>query len=184
MDRKYCLRIVTAAKSIDDLERIFAEIVEQVRQADSMFPDGSERANCLSQEYDFESMREDVDYVTETTYYKKVITETISNDFPPEMSVDIKLASEIEIGDYIKLSNGNLFYVDDIDMEFISDDVADKYGEDDDDISPEDTKYTFWNVHQTHRDDEYYLPPGVEKLDDGDCISDLDFDDVLYVVRF
>ena len=106
-----------------------------------------------------------------------------TNDFLHDFQKEIKIASDVEIGDHIILSNGNIFYVDDIDTELIDDIVAEIYG-DFDDASPLHLKYTFFNIHPEYRSDENFLPPGLKKLDDGDYIGPLEHDDLVCVVRF
>jgi hypothetical protein len=52
------------------------------------------------------------------------------------------LADEIEVGMIIELYNNKFFYVYDIDKEFISDEVAELYGENDP-VNPEHSLITF-----------------------------------------
>lgn len=67
------------------------------------------------------------------------------------------LANDVQVGMKIKLThsseqrykyfNARYFYVDDIDKEFISEEVSDLYDDDvlEEDIKPEHTKLTFYN---------------------------------------
>lgn len=71
-----------------------------------------------------------------TIQYKKGLFEHGNNVF---------IANEVVPGMIIALKNNKYFYVDDVDSEFINDEVAELYTDDDTDILPEHTTITFYD---------------------------------------
>lgn len=57
------------------------------------------------------------------------------------------IADEVECGMIIALKNNKYFYVDDSDKEFLTDEIGDLYG-DDDEVKPEHTIITFYNEEE------------------------------------
>jgi hypothetical protein len=53
------------------------------------------------------------------------------------------LAKDIEEGDFIIMNNNKLFQVDIVEPEFASDEIAEKYSDDDEEVEDGDTIYSF-----------------------------------------